>query len=211
MLHYESRVPEEVREGAPLVVLLHGRGSDERDLLSLAPRLPAGAMVVAPRAPFPGAPWGYGPGWAWYRYIGEDRPEPESFAEAQGELAELVRALPALLPVRPGEVVVGGFSQGATMSLGLTLREPGIVSRVLCFSGFLPSHPTVRATPESVAGTRFFWGHGTRDGNIPFAMAEQGRAALRAAGAALETRDYPIGHWIAPEAGAAAVVGLGGG
>jgi phospholipase/carboxylesterase len=211
MLHYESRIPEDVREGAPLVVLLHGRGSDEQDLLSLAPHLPAGAMVVAPRAPFPGAPWGYGPGWAWYRYIGEDRPEPESFAEAQRELADLVRALPALLPVRPGEVVVGGFSQGATMSLGLALRDPELLSRVLCFSGFLPSHLTVRATPESVAGTRFFWGHGTRDGNIPFAMAEQGRAARRAAGAALETRDYPIGHWIAPEELADAVEWMGRG
>jgi phospholipase/carboxylesterase len=211
MLHYESRIPDGVREGAPLLVLLHGRGSNEQDLLSLAPHLPEDTMVGAPRAPFPGAPWGYGPGWAWYRYIGEDRPEPESFAEGQRELAELVRALPALLPVRPGPVVVGGFSQGGTMSLGLALRDPAILSMVLCFSGFLPSHPTVRATPESVAGTRFFWGHGVRDGNIPFALAERGRAALRAAGAELETRDYPIGHWIAPEELADAVEWMRGG
>lgn len=199
MLHYESRIPEEAREGAPLVVLLHGRGSNEQDLLSLAPHLPESTMVVTPRAPFPGAPWGYGPGWAWYRFLGEDRPEPESFAEAQGELADLVRALPGLLPVRPGPVVVGGFSQGGTMSLGLALRDPELLSGVLCFSGFLPSHPTVQATPATVGGTRFFWGHGTRDGSIPFALAERGRAALRAAGAELEARDYPIGHWIAPE------------
>jgi phospholipase/carboxylesterase len=168
-------------------------------------------MVVTPRAPFPGAPWGYGPGWAWYRYIAEDRPEPESFAEAQEELADLVRALPGLLPMRPGEVVVGGFSQGGTMSLGLALRDPELLSRVLCFSGFLPSHPTVQVTPVSVAGTRFFWGHGTRDGSIPFALAERGRAALRAAGAALEARDYPIGHWIAPEELADAVEWMGRG
>lgn len=199
MLHYESRIPGGVRDGAPLVVLLHGRGSNEQDLLSLAPHLPETAMLVTPRAPFPAAPWGYGTGWAWYRYIGEDRPEPDSFAEAQRELADLLRSLPALLPVRPGPVVVGGFSQGATMSLGLALRDRELLSMVLCFSGFLPSHPTVQATAETVAGTRFFWGHGTRDGNIPFALAERGRAALRAAGAALETHDYPIGHWIAPE------------
>jgi phospholipase/carboxylesterase len=57
----------------------------------------------------------------------------------------------------------------------------------------------VRAAPETVAGTRFFWGHGTADPAIPFAMGQEGRAALRAAGAALETRDYPIGHGISPE------------
>src|SRR5690606_14569294 len=51
---------------------------------------------------------------------------------------------------------------------------------------------------ETVAKTRIFWGHGTRDPNIPWSMAERGRAALRAAGADLEARDYPIGHWIDP-------------
>ena len=65
-------------------------------------------------------------------------------------------------------------------------------------SGFLADHPSVAATPETVAGTRFFWGHGLTDPMIPHATGEQGRAALRAAGADLTTGDYPIGHWIEP-------------
>ncbi len=199
MLRYEQAVPPGVREGAPLVVLLHGRGSDRFDLLQLAPLLAPDAVVVTPEAPHPGQPWGYGPGWAWYRYLGVNIPDPESFEHSQQELASFLAELPGQLPVRTGPVVLGGFSQGGTMSVGYALRNPGAVPLVMCLSGFLPHHPTVRATPESVRGTRFFWGHGTMDPSIPFTMGQEGREALRAAGAELETRDYPMGHGISPD------------
>lgn len=84
------------------------------------------------------------------------------------------------------------------MSLAYALRYPGAVAAVLNFSGFLPDHPRVRVAPETVVGTSFFWGHGTRDPAIPFELAQAGRATLAAAGAQLEARDYPIGHWIDP-------------
>jgi phospholipase/carboxylesterase len=199
MLRYEQRVPEDAKDGAPLVVLLHGRGSDRHDLLNLAPHLAPGAVVVTPEAPHPGAPWGYGPGWAWYRFMGGNVPEPESFEAAQQALAEFLAQIPGTLPVRTGPVVLGGFSQGGTMSVAYALRNPGAVPMALCMSGFLAQHPTVRATPESVRGTRFFWGHGTMDPSIPFALGEEGRAALRGAGAELQTGDYPIGHGISPD------------
>ena len=199
MLHREIAGRDNVRDGATLIVLLHGRGSNESDLLGLAPRLPTDAVVVAPRAPFAAAPWGYGPGWAWYRYLGEDRPEPDSFSEGQRALDSFLSDLPAELGITPGRIVLGGFSQGGTMSLGYALRHPGAITHIVNFSGFLPNHPEVRATPETVAGSRFFWGHGRQDPSIPFELALRGRTALRDAGADLEERDYDIGHWIAPE------------
>ncbi|MBV9774717.1 MAG: alpha/beta fold hydrolase [Gemmatimonadetes bacterium] len=199
MLHYESYIPSDARDGAPLLVLLHGRGSNEQDLMGLQPHLPQGVIVVSPRAPFSGMPWGYGPGWAWYRFLGEDRPEPESFEAAQGELGEFLRELPGALPVKPGALTLGGFSQGGTMSLAYALRNPGVVPGVLNLSGFLANHPSVSATPETVRGTRIFWGHGTADGNIPWELAQAGRAKLEAAGADLEARDYRMGHTISGE------------
>lgn len=196
VLEYEAAVPEGVEEGAPLVVLLHGRGADRFDLLGLAPHVAPAAVVVTPQAPHPGGPWGYGAGWAWYRYLGGTTPEAESFEASQRVLAEFLAELPGRLPVRTGPLVLGGFSQGGTMSLGYALRSPGAAPRVVCLSGFLPDHPTVRATPETVEGTRFFWGHGTMDPAIPFRSAVEGRATLAAAGAELEARDYPIAHAI---------------
>jgi phospholipase/carboxylesterase len=199
MLKYEQVVPANVQEGAPLVVLLHGRGTDRFDLLGLAPMVAPNAVFVTPQAPHSGRPWGYGPGSAWYRYMGENVPEPESFEASQQALAEFLTELRGTLSVTTGPTVLGGFSQGGTMSLGYALRNPGTVPMAVCLSGFLPQHPTVQATPESVRGTRFFWGHGTQDPAIPFAMGQEGRAALAAAGAELETRDYPIAHAISPK------------
>jgi phospholipase/carboxylesterase len=198
MLKYERVVPEQVAEGMPLVVLMHGRGSDRFDLLGLAPVLAPEAVVVSAEAPWPGAPWGYGPGWAWYRFLGRNVPEPESFAGAQAELEAFLAALPGELPVRTGPLALGGFSQGGVMAMAYALRHPGHAAAVLNFSGFLADHPTVDPTPATVAGTRFFWGHGTADPAIPFELAVEGRALLRAAGANLTARDYPIGHGISP-------------
>jgi phospholipase/carboxylesterase len=199
MLKYELEVPDGARDGAPLVVLMHGRGSDRFDLLGLAPAIAPGAVVVTPEAPWPGMPWGYGPGWAWYRFLGGNRPEPESFEASQRELAAFLAALPSELPVRTGPLVLGGFSQGGVMAMAYALRNPGAVPLVMNFSGFLADHPTVRPTPAAVAGTRFFWGHGTQDPMIPFAQAIEGRKRLRDAGADLTARDYPIGHGISPD------------
>lgn len=199
MLEFNLHVPDGVADGAPVLVLLHGRGSNKNDLIQLKGFLPASAIIVTPQAPFSSAQWGYGTGWAWYRYLGGTTPEPETFAEGQNRLAEFIRALPGHLPVAPGNVVIGGFSQGGTTSLAYALRNPGTVAGVIVMSGFLASHPTVRATPETVKGVRFFWGHGTNDPMIPFSDALAGRKALAEAGADLTTRDYPMGHTIAQE------------
>jgi phospholipase/carboxylesterase len=198
MLIYDKHIPAGVTDSAPTIVLLHGRGSDEHDLMGLQPGLPQDAIVVTPRAPFPGAPWGYGDGWAWYRYLGGTTPDPAPFERSMVEIDQLLQALRSDLPVRPGPVILGGFSQGGTTAFGYALSHPGAVNGVLLFSGFLPTHPSVAATPETVAALRIFWGHGTLDDMIPFDFAVEGRAALGQAGADLTAREYPIGHGIVP-------------
>ena len=95
MLKYEQVVPAGVRDGAPLVVLLHGRGADRFDLLGLAPHLAPDAVVVTAEAPNSGLEWGYGGGWAWYRFLGGSAPEPESFEASQQALAHFLSELPS--------------------------------------------------------------------------------------------------------------------
>ena len=84
------------------------------------------------------------------------------------------------------------------MAVAYALSRQGTVSRVVNLSGFVPLHPQVTVSPATVEGTRFFWGHGTSDPAIPFALAERGRAALRAAGADITTFDYEMDHGISP-------------
>lgn len=184
---------------APVIVLLHGRGSDERDLFPIGRELDSRATVVSVRAPFDAAPWGYGPGYAWYRFLGGTSPEPESFEAGQQALARFLDQLPALLhrEVPHSSLVLGGFSQGGTSALAFALRNPGTVGGVMVFSGFLASHPTVKATQETLASLPIWWGHGTADGAIPFVNAEAGWHTLQAAGAKLTTASYEgMGHSI---------------
>jgi|SRR5690606_14944270 len=195
----EVYVPGGARDGIPVVVLLHGRGADRTDLFSLRRFLPSEWAVVAPDAPFAAAPWGYGPGRAWYRYLGRNRPEPDSFQRSLDDIDELLADLDNVIGHAPGPIALGGFSQGGTVSVGYALSHPGRVEHIINFSGFLADHPSVSATPETVAGTRFWWGHGTADPSIPFALAVEGRELLRQAGADLEARDYHMGHGITPE------------
>ena len=183
---------------SPVLVLMHGRGADPSDLAPLRRWFPDDVAIVLARAPFEAARWGYGPGWAWYLYEGEDRPEAESFRRSQQELQALVEGLDDVLGADPGPLFLGGFSQGGTMSLGYALRRPGEVAGVVNFSGFVPSHPDVPVAPVP-GGPPVFWGHGTADPAIPFDMARRGRDRLRAAGLDVEARDYPMGHGISPD------------
>lgn len=195
MLQFEARVPDNAREDAPLVMLLHGRGSNRHDLFSLAEHMPADAIVVAPEAPFPAAPWGYGPGSAWYQFLGRNRPEPESFSTSLDAIETFLGEYRQ--QQKYGKVFMAGFSQGGTVSMAYGLTRPALAA-VLNFSGFLADHPEVAPvlTEPRAPALPIFWAHGKQDPAIPFALAVEGRAQLRQAGYSVAAHDYDIGHWI---------------
>lgn len=199
MLEFDVSGPPRPADGATVLVLLHGRGSHRGDLQALRPRIPDAWVLVTPQAPHPGQPWGYGPGWAWYRWLEEDRLVGETLGETLMALDAFLAELPGLLHLTPARVVLGGFSQGGTTSLAYALTHPGAVAAALNLSGFLVDGPDVGAPQLAAATTPVFWGHGTRDPNIPWALAQKGRARLSSAGVPLVARDYGIGHWIVPE------------
>ncbi len=181
---------EKGSDSGPVLVLLHGRGSDERDLFPLGRMLHPDATTVSIRAPFDAAPWGYGPGFAWYRFLGGATPESASFEQGQDALAAYLDKLPTLLGRASMPLLLGGFSQGGTSSLAYMMRNPGRVLGVMVFSGFLAEHPSVTATKARVGRTPIFWGHGTSDPAIPYDVAEAGWKQLEAAGANVETHTY---------------------
>lgn len=181
-----------------MAVLLHGRGSHRGDLQALRPNLPDAWTLVTPQAPHPGHPWGYGPGWAWYRYLAEDRVEKGGLTWSLEALDRFLARLPGLVGFTPGRLVLGGFSQGGTTSMAYAFTRPGRVSAALNFSGFLADSPLLPTTALGPDTTPVFWGHGTRDPNIPHRLAEKGRGILDRHGAPVTSRDYDIGHWIDP-------------
>ena len=169
------------------------------DLQGLAQLLSPGASLITPQAPHPGGPWGYGPGWAWYRYLGEDVAESKSLEASLGSLEAFLRALPDILGFQPGPLVLGGFSQGGTTSLAYALTHPGAVDGVVNLSGFLVNEESLASRPEELGETPLFWAHGTQDPAVPHFLAVRGRKRIREAGRRMEARDYPMGHWVSPE------------
>ncbi|MCJ7627656.1 MAG: alpha/beta fold hydrolase [Longimicrobiales bacterium] len=169
------------------------------DLQGLAQLLPSRGTLVTPQAPHSGRPWGYGAGWAWYRYLGQDRAEAESLAESLKAVELFLERLPESLGFRPGPVVLGGFSQGGTTSLAYGLSHPGSVAGVVVLSGFLANQESLVAGAAALSETPVFWAHGTQDPSVPFSSAIEGRNRIRKAGGSIHARDYDMGHWVSPE------------
>lgn len=191
---------ERAAAGEPrgLLVLHHGRGTDERDLLGLADALdPERRLrVVTPRAPLtlPGSP-----GYHWYLVPRVGYPDRASFEAARNALASLHDELWEETGVGPERTVFGGFSMGSVMSyaMGLDGERPAPAG-ILAFSGFVP---TVEGWEPSLAdriGTRVFIAHGRRDPIMEIEFARRARLLLEAAGLGVEYRESDVGHQIDP-------------
>jgi phospholipase/carboxylesterase len=198
-------------EGAPqgLLVLHHGRGSDEQDLLGLADVLDPGRRlhVVAPRAPLTIPGW---PGFHWYVVRRVGHPEPATFRESVARLAALHDGLWERTGLGPERTVLGGFSMGAVMSyaLGLGPGRPAPAG-ILAFSGFVP---TVEAwEPDLITRQQLpvLIAHGRRDPVISLDFARAARERLEGAGLPVDYREFDGGHEIGPVALRSAVAWLG--
>ncbi|TMK57977.1 MAG: phospholipase [Actinobacteria bacterium] len=181
-----------------LLVLHHGRGTDERDLLGLADLLdPERRLrVVTPRAPLqlPGSP-----GYHWYLVPRVGYPDPESFAAARAALAELHDGLWEESGIGPERTVLAGFSMGAVMSytMGLSADRPAVAG-ILAFSGFIPTVEGWEPALADRSQTPVFISHGRRDPVIGIEFAERARQLLAGGGLDVTYRESDLGHQIDP-------------
>lgn len=171
---------------APLVVLLHGRGSSEREIIALADHLPAGPAYAAVRAPI-----AEGGGYAWFANRGIGRPVAESLAASMAWFRTwLDTAAPAGRPV-----TLVGFSGGAAFAGGLILDDPQRYSGAAILYGTLPFDAGVPVTPERLAGLPIFVAQGDQDTVIPSELlARTWRYLLTDSAARTHARRDPGGH-----------------
>ena len=195
LLHLE-RAPSGEPEG--LLVLHHGRGTDERDLLGLADFLdPERRLrVVTPRAPLQ---LSGSPGYHWYLVPRVGYPDRDTFEAARAALAELHDGLWEETGIGPERTVLGGFSMGAVMSyaMGLGADRPSVAG-ILAFSGFVPTVEGWDPALDDRTDTRAFISHGRRDPVIGVDFAEQARELLGDSGLDVTYRESDLGHQIDP-------------
>ncbi|MGE5272838.1 MAG: alpha/beta hydrolase [Verrucomicrobiota bacterium] len=188
-----------------LVVLNHGRGADEQDLLGLADVLdPERRLhIVTPRAPLELPGWS---GYHWYVVPRVGYPDPETFHEAFASLAELHDGLWERTGLTPGQTVLGGFSMGTVMSYALALAggrpAPG---GILAFSGFVPVVEGWQPDLADRRATRVFIAHGRVDPIMPVDLARRARDLLEAGGLEVDYHESDAAHQIDPARVPAAV------
>ena len=176
--------------GAPLVVLLHGRGADELGIVALADHLPAGPAYAAVRAPI-----AEGGGYAWFANGGIGRPIAESLRETMNWFRTW---LDGVAPDgRP--VVLVGFSGGAAFAGALVLDDPARFAGAAILHGTLPFDAFVPTTADRLAGLRVFVAQGDADTVIPRELLDRTWRYLHGGSGAdvVGVRDRG-GHGIAP-------------
>jgi phospholipase/carboxylesterase len=182
-----------------LLVLHHGRGSDERDLIGLADVLDPNQRlhVVAPRAPLQlhGSP-----GYHWYLVPRVGYPDPDSFHAAYRELADFHDALFERTGIGPDRTGLGGFSMGTVMSyaLGLGADRPAPAG-ILALSGFIPTTEGWEPSLEDRASTTsVLIAHGRGDMVIPVTFARRARELLEQSGFTVDYREFDGAHHVDP-------------
>jgi phospholipase/carboxylesterase len=179
----------------PTLIMLHGRGADEEDLLGLSSFLDDRLLCISARAPF-AFPYG---GYTWYDIGQVGAPLPGMFDESYAKLVTFVDDVLRHYPVDHSRVYLFGFSMGAVMSYALSLTRQELFRGVSTNSGYVPEGTTLRFRWQDLAGKEFHIAHGVEDQVIPVQMARRAKELFAASNATVVYREYPMDHRISEE------------
>ena len=199
-LEYKIRTPKIILEQNPVLVLLHGYGSNEEDLFSFAPELPEQYYVISVRAPYD---MQYG-SYAWYA-INFDADQNkfsdnDQARESSNRIAQFIDELTQNYPIDTKQITLVGFSQGAILSYAVALSHPEKVKQVVAMSGYLNQNIIAEDyLKNDLSQLRFFASHGVVDQVIPVEWARKTSPFLEKLGIAITYKEYPIGHGISPQ------------
>jgi phospholipase/carboxylesterase len=199
-LDYQIREPKKVVDKNPLLLLLHGYGSNEEDLFSFASEMPEEYYVISARAPYDLQFGSY----AWYA-INFDADQNKFSDHNQAILSrdlvvKFIEELKSNFPIDSADITLIGFSQGSILSYSIALSYPNIVQRVGALSGYLNLDITVdNYQNNDFSSLKIFSSHGTVDQVIPVEWARKTDPILKNLGINSTYKEYPIGHGVSPK------------
>lgn len=198
-LSYLVKEPKLLSPKTPLLILLHGVGSNEKDLFSFAQQLPEKYLIVSARGPNTIGPDSY----AWYEVdfsSGKPVINKQQAEQSRLLLIDFIEALKKKYSFDKKQVYICGFSQGAIMAYGLGLTRPDKVKGIALLSGRLMDEikPLVRPAAE-LKDLKVFMSHGTNDAVLGIHYAREGKAYLESLGVHPQYKEYPEGHTISSE------------
>ena len=197
-LKYIVREPKIASQNPPLLILLHGYGSNEHDLFSFAEELSEDLLIVSAQAPISIGNGGY----AWYSI---------NFDDINGKFSDLKEAREALDTIagfiddiknkytpNPDKTFLLGFSQGAILSYSFSFFHPNKIQHVLALSGYI----NTELLPENISTdirTDYYCSHGSVDQVLPVSWARNSKPFLDNLGFKNEYSEYNVGHGVAPQ------------
>ena len=197
-LHYLLRQSKTSIENPPLLVLLHGYGSNEDDLFSFAEELPDTFLIVSLQAPH-----AMGSGsFAWYSINFDDKngkfSDLKQAKESIDQIAIFIDEIKIKYNTKTNQTFLLGFSQGAILSYSLSLFYPNKVQHVIALSGYINTE-LIPATISKEIKTDYYCSHGSVDQVLPVEWARKSKPFLDDLGFQNVYFEYPVGHGVAPQ------------
>ncbi|MFH0992134.1 MAG: alpha/beta fold hydrolase [bacterium] len=195
LVHKVLPLSSSMPEPHPVLILLHGRGANEDDLLGLAEYFDPRFFTISVRAPYEFDFSGY----TWYDLIQVGSPDKKQFQESYRRLLQLIDDIKLNYPVDPKNIFLFGFSMGAIMSLAVALTKPRLVQGVIAHSGYVPEDAGLEFKQHDALSASILMIHGTFDPVIPVDLARRAEIVLPPLKANYSYREYPIAHHISEE------------
>jgi len=200
-LEYLIREPKTPQTNPPLLIMLHGYGSNEEDLFSFAQELPDELLIISARAPLS---LGFG-SHAWYT-IHFDASSSDKFSdvpEAKSALKlidSFINEIVAAYEVNSKNIFLLGFSQGTILSTAYALNHPHKIQHIVALSGYVNEELIDKPLEkENFKDLDFFVSHGSVDQVIPVEWARKTAPFLEKLHIKHEYHEYPVGHGVAPQ------------
>lgn len=198
LLDFVERTPKVITKNPPLLILLHGYGSNELDLFSFAEELPDTLVIVSLRAPYE---MGY-EGYAWYDInLDSHNNKYSNLDQARTSLIKITNTIDYLkskYTTNPNNTFLLGFSQGAILSYAISFNYPNKIQHVIALSGYLNLELMPKEIIQKI-DTDYYISHGTVDQVIPVDWARKASPFLNSKGLKNEYSEYPVGHGVAPQ------------
>lgn len=195
LVQYPASYGENSPSKYPTILALHGRGSNEEDLIGLAPYLPNHLLWISPRGTFPLGPGSY----EWFQITQIGKPDPTRLTNALTTVDRFIDEIIASYPVDRDKLYLLGFSQGSIVSLSYTLTRPQRVAGVIAQSGYIPQESGLQIAEAGVNGKPFLLTHGIQDAMLPVDWARRSRDILQNLHADVEYHEFNMGHQVTAE------------
>lgn len=200
-LYHLVREPKVAVEKAPLLVMLHGYGSNEEDLFAFAEELPDELFIISVRAPYPLPPYGN----AWYAIHWQGSNDGKFSDDNQAvvsreKIVQFLEEVKENYPVDPNNVTLVGFSQGSILSFAVALSYPEKIKNVIGLSGYINKEIIKEGYQKrDFSNLSIYNSHGTADQVIPVAWARKTKPFLDSLKIENTYSEFPVGHGVAPQ------------